>query len=103
MNINQPYWQPPAEFGKQTYQTQKSNDLGFRNDIPYPLPTTIGANYFGEGRQELALPKELAYDPRGEYFARGLANIVPSTGGKPLVNVYSEIFKHKRSDYTMRV
>jgi hypothetical protein len=101
MNINSPYWKPPAEFEKRTYQTQKSNDLGFRNDIPYPLPSTVGANYFGEGRQYLDLPKELVYDSRGEYFVPG--NIVPSTGGKPLVNIYSDIYKHKRSDYTRRV
>ena len=102
MNINSPYWQPPAEFGRMSFQKDKKNDLGFRNDLVYPLPTTIGANYFGEGRQHLDLPKELAFDPRGEYFARG-GNVVPASGGKPLVNIYSDIYKHKRSDYIMRV
>ena len=57
MNINNPYWQPPVEFGKQTFVNTKPNELGFRNDLVYPLPTTIGANYFGEGRQHLDLPK----------------------------------------------
>ena len=102
MQINNPYWQPPAEFGKQTYLNTKPNDLGFRNDLVWPMPTTIGANYYGEGRQYLDLPKELVFDTRGEYFARG-GNVIPSTGGKPLVNIYSDIYKHKRANHTMRV
>ena len=102
MNINSPYWKPPAEFERRSFQTQKSNDLGFRNDIPYPLPATIGANYFGAGREQLDLPKELVYSSQGEYFARG-GNVVPASGGKPLVNIYSSIYKHRRSDFTRRV
>jgi hypothetical protein len=102
MQINNPYWQPPVEFGKVTYAQSKTNDLGFRNDLVYPLPTTIGADYFGEGRQHLELPKELTFSTQGEYFGRG-GNVVPATGGKPLINIYSDIYKYKRSDNTIRV
>ena len=95
MSITHAYWIPPAE---QDFKVQKANfkpgDLGFRNDIPWPLPVTIGAEYFGEGREELPLPKVLNSAIQGEYHARG--NIVPSSGGIPLVNIYSKIYKFKR-------
>jgi len=102
MNILNAYWLPkPTESGTIQQTNNKPNELGFRNDIPWPLPTTVGAEYFGEGREELPLEKTLNKTIQGEYFLRG-GNIVPSTGGVPMINPYSKTFTHSRDAYETR-
>ena len=98
MSVTSAYWIPPADqkFKVQTTNT-KPNDLGFRVDIPWPLPTTYGGRYYGEGREHLDLPKELNTSTQGEYFTRG-GRVIPSTGGLPLVNVYDPVYKFSRAN-----
>ena len=95
MNILSAYWVPPVTDVR--FANHKERDLGFRNDIPWPLPATVGAEYFGEGRQELPLEKSLNATVQGEYHARG--GMIPSTGGIPLINPYSKTFNHARENY----
>jgi hypothetical protein len=97
MSITSAYWVPPPDqdFKIQTTNT-KPNDLGFRTDIPWPLPVAPhGGRYYGEGREHLDLRKELNTSVQGEYFARG-GQVIPSTGGIPLVNIYDPIYKFSR-------
>ena len=99
MNILNAYWLPkPTENGTVGYSNTKAGDLGFRNDLVWPLPATVGAEYFGEGRQELPLEKTLNRTVQGEYFLRG-GNVVPSTGGIPMINPFSKTFTHSRAAY----
>ena len=95
--ITNAYWIPEPTHVKT--QNHKVSDLGFRNDIPWPLPTTVGAEYFGEGREELPLEKVLNPTVQGEYFSRG-GDVIPSSGGVPLINPYSKRFTHERDAYT---
>jgi hypothetical protein len=96
MSVTSAYWVPPMD---QEYQVQTTNhkkgDLGFRVNIPWPLPVSYGAGYAGEGREELYLKKELNTSTQTEYFPRG-GNVIPATGGKPLVNIYKDEFKFTR-------
>ena len=99
MSITNAYWAPPAthEFEVKTLNP-KIGDLGFRTDIPWPLPVTAGAEYFGEGQQDLpTYPKMLNKSFQGEVFAVG--NTVPSTGAIPLVNIYDKEFKYSREKH----
>lgn len=97
MSIVNAYWLPrPTHV---TTANPQFADLGFRNDIPWPLPTTVGAEYFGAGREELPFEKELNPTVQGEYFPRG-GNMIPSSGGIPLVNPYSKTFNFERDAYT---
>ena len=100
MNVSNSYWAPDVTFEK-VIQTKPLLDrtLGFHFDLPWPLPATAGA-YSGEG----AIPgrRELSFaTTQSEYFATD--NIVPSSGGVPLVNIYAPHFKFKRSDRVIRV
>ena len=93
------YWLPePTDVRAVNH---KPGDLGFRNDLPWPLPATVGAEYFGEGRNELPLEKELNTTFQGEYHMRG-GNVVPSSGGVPLVNPYSKTFTHSRDAFSQK-
>ena len=97
MSIVNAYWIP--EPSNVSTLNSKVNDLGYRNDLVWPLPATVGAEYFGGGRQELPLEKILNPTVQGEYFPRG-GNVVPSSGGVPLVNPYSKAFTHERDAYS---
>jgi hypothetical protein len=98
MSIVNAYWIPEPSTLKSL--NPKFEDLGFRHDIPWPLPTTVGAEYFSEGREKLALEKELNKTVQGEYFPRG-GNVLPSSGGMPLVNPFSKVFTHERVAYSV--
>ncbi len=97
MNIINAYWIPEPVSIKQA--NHKVGDLGFRNDLVWPLPATVGAEYFGQGREELPLDKEVNPTVQGEYFPRG-GNVIPASGGVPLVNPYSKTFSFERDAYT---
>ena len=101
MSIINAYWIPPAW---QQYEVAeinpKKNDLGFRNDIPHRLPTTIGSQYYNEGRNELPLPKIIEFNPQGEYYAPD--NVIPATGGVPLINISDKIYKFERKRLRFR-
>ena len=99
MSILDAYWIPPATDDFVVSEVDpKKNDLGFRNDLVWPLPATIGAQYFGQGKERLELhPQTLNNTVQGEYFAIG--GQIPASGGVPLVNPYADIYKFKRSDY----
>jgi hypothetical protein len=90
------YWIPPQDQTfKVTSLNDKKGDLGFRSDLAWPMPVTVGSKYFNEGRNELPLPKMLDSSIQGEWHAIG--NKVPGSGGIPLVNPYLKEFKFKRS------
>jgi hypothetical protein len=97
MSIVNAYWVP--EPSRLKYSNTKPGDLGFRNDIPWPLPTTVGAEYFGGGREQLPLEKVLNTTSQGEYFPRG-GNLIPASGGMPLINPFSKTYTHERDAYT---
>ena len=97
MSITNAYWAPPAtqEYNVTQYNP-KVGDLGFRHALAWPLPVTVGAQYFGEGQQDLPIyPKRLNTSTRGETFAVG--NTVPSSGGVPLINIYDAEYKFARN------
>ena len=99
MNITNAYWVPPqTKYGTVSYSNTKAGDLGYRHDLPWPLPATVGAEYFGEGKQELPLEKSLNKTVQGEYFLRG-GDVVPASGGVPMINPYSKTFTHSRAAY----
>ena len=73
MSILNAYWVPPAVQDFVVHEDNpRAGDLGFRNDIPVELPVTVGAQYFGEGREELPIyPKTLNSSTQAEYHAVG--------------------------------
>ena len=99
MSIINTYWLAPVLDVKSA--NHKVGDLGFRNDLVYPLPATFGAEYFGQGREQLPLEKELNPTIQGEYFPRG-GNVIPASGGVPLVNPYSKTFNFERDAYSTK-
>jgi hypothetical protein len=98
MSLVNAYWIPEPTTLKSL--NTKVNDLGFRTDIPWPLPATVGAEYFGQGRDKLSLEKELNKSVQGEYFPRG-GNVIPSSGGMPLVNPFSKVFTYSRDAHSV--
>ena len=103
MNESSPYWSIP-QFYEYQIKTLKpvTNTLGFMVDLPWPLPTSVGEGYRGENQAFPGTQRELNYSTQGEYFARG-GNVIPSTGGIPLVNIYDPIYKFKRSDHSIKL
>ena len=99
-NPSNPYWQPPLHIERKiTFLKPVTQTLGFQPDLMWQLPTTVGEGYSGEG----AMPdrRELVFSRHGEYFATD--NVVPSTGGRSMVNLYDPIYQFKRSDHTVKV
>ena len=98
MNVSNPYWASDVKFKTIKTIPKLEHTLGFNFDIPWPLPSTAG-EYFGED----AIPgrREMSYGTQGEYFATD--NIVPSTGGVPMVNIYAPHYRYKRSDHVFKV
>ena len=97
MQLTHAYWNPPPlySFSKITFTNTQPNDLGFRHDIPVPMPVSIGEGYFGSNESVLNIPKQLVFSNQGEYFTRG--GYIRTVDQKPLVNVYNPIFNYKRS------
>ena len=100
MNLSNSYWAPDVTFQKIKSKPLIDKTLGFFTDIPWPLPVTAGA-YSGEGaipgRRELSF----ATEAQSEYFA--IDNVVPSTAGVAMVNIYAPYYKFKRSDHVYKV
>ena len=98
MNVSNPYWAPDLQFTAIKTKAKLANTLGFDIQIPWPLPSTAG-EYVGED----AIPgrREMSYGTQGEYFA--VDNIIPSTGGIPMVNYYAPWYSYKRSDHVFKV
>ena len=99
MSITNAYWLPPADH---LYDIKRLNpkkgDLGFRHDIPWPLPASFGSQYYGEGKADLPIqPQVLNKTFQGEYHAR--AGAIPASGGIPLVNIYNSEFKFNRRQH----
>ena len=102
MNESNPYWSIPIFYNYKVQALKPvSHTLGFQFDLPYRLPTTVGEGYRGENQPFPETRRELNYSTQGEYTA-GVDNIVPSTGGIPMVNLYDPIFQFKRSDHAVR-
>ena len=101
MNLTNPYWTPPISynFPIKTFKPI-TKTLGFQHTLVWPMPSTIGEGYAGAG-QLPGGPRELVYSTQGEYTA--IDNIVPSTGGKSMVNLYDPIYSYSRADRTVRV
>ena len=101
--MTDPYWVPGPLYsaGQITYQNHFENDLGFRNEIPVPLPITIGQSYFGSNEGALGLPKQLVFSNQGEYFTRG--GYLRTNEGKPVVNIYNPEFNFTRESVTRKV
>jgi hypothetical protein len=101
--MTDPYWVPGPLYsvGHITYQNEHFNDLGFRNEIPVPLPISVGQSYFGSNEGALGLPKQLVFSNQGEYFARG--GYLRTNNGKPMVNIYSPEFNFTRASVTKQV
>ena len=101
INTTNPYWTPPIAYNfKITSLPPVTNTLGFQNDLVWRLPTSVGEGYYGAGQLPGA-PRELVFSTQGEYYATD--NIVPSTGGKSLVNLYDPIYSFKRAEHVRRV
>ena len=98
MQITSPYWVQP-EFQSVVRGKTIAGHLGFKMNIPWPAPVTVGAIYSGEG----ALPdrRTVETSPFGEYFA--VNNTVPSTGGVSLYNTSDPIFTHSRGNFVYHI
>lgn len=98
MNPTQPYWTPPPVYSTRKTLKPVANTYGFQFTLPWPQPTSAGT-YFGEG----AVPgrRELVYRSDPEWHA--VQNILPSSGGVPLINPYTAEMKFDREHYTARV
>ena len=92
-----PYWTAPTQFRQQKMLRPISGDLGFQFNIPWPMPSSAGY-YFGEeapwGR------REHVYSSLPEWFS--VNNIVPASGGLPLVNPHSSEMTFDRERFTVR-
>ena len=97
MNITNPYWTPPTKFTTHKHLKPIARDLGFHFSLPWPLPVTAGYYY---GEQPPLGRRELVFSSQPEWFATD--NILPSSGGIPLVNPYTAEMQFKRSDYTIK-
>ena len=98
MQVTSPYWFRP-EFRPTKSLQGMTDHFGFQLSIPWPLPVTVGAIYAGEG----AAPdrREITTSAFGEYFA--VNNIIPSSGGVPLVNVKEPRFQYSRENFIHRI
>ena len=104
MQETSPYWNQQVEFQPKQELLGASGHLGFRMNIPWPMPVTVGSMYLGEGaltdRREIAnIPMGEA--PWGEYLA--VDNVIPSAGNVPLVNVQDPIYQYRRDRWVYRV
>ena len=100
MKVTDPNYTPPLLYTFKIKSTAPiARQLGFHFDLPWPLPSTVGSHYYGEG----AIPdrRELVYNTTGQYYATD--GIIPSTGGIPMVHVQDPIYKYKRSDHTVKI
>ena len=102
ISMTDPYWTPAPLFGigKITFLNSQEGDLGFRHEIPVPMPVTVG-HYYGSNEGGLNLPKQLVTSGQGEYFVRG--GYLRSNEGKPMVNIYNPEFNFERASVTKRV
>ena len=96
MNLTNPYWTPPTEYREKNSLWDFTRDLGFRWNLPWPLPVSAGY-YFGEQPEWGRRQHVFRSDP--EWFAFG--DVIPSTAGTPMVKPYSDEIKFQRSDYTI--
>ena len=98
MQATSPYWFRP-EFQPVLRDKPIVGHLGFKMNLPWPAPVTVGAIYSGEG----GLPdrRTVETSPFGEYFA--VDNIIPSSGGVPLVNTKNPIYTFSRDDFVYRI
>ena len=98
MQPTSPYWFQP-EFQPKQMLKSLTGHLGFQTQIPWPQPVTVGAIYSGDG----ALPdrREITTSPFGEWYA--IDNIIPSSGGVPLVNVNEPRFQYSRAKFVHRI
>ena len=98
MQITSPYWVQPDFQPKQMLKGMAGH-LGFINRIPWPQPVTVGAIYSGQG----SLPdrREMTTSAFGEWFA--IDNIIPSSGGVPLINVKEPRFQYSREQFVHRI
>lgn len=105
ISMTDPYWVPSPLYQNAgrilTSNTIPFGDLGFRHEIPVPMPVTIGNSYFGSNEGALNLPKQLVHSNQGEYFARG--GYIRTSAGKPMVNIYSPEFNFERSQVTQKL
>ena len=98
MQATSPYWFQP-EFQPVIRSKPIAGTLGFKTNIPWPAPVTVGAIYSGDG----ALPdrREISTAPFGEYYA--VNNIIPSSGGVPLYNIKDPVFTFSRDNFVYRI
>ena len=98
METTSPYWNQ-FEFDTRKFHKPIAGNLGFTPVIPWPLPVTVGAIYSGDG----AIPdrRQICIKPWGEYFA--VNDIIPSTGGVPLINVHEKRFQYSRDKFCYRI
>ena len=101
--MTDPYWQPEPLYSMSQvkFQPYLYQDLGFRNEIPVPMPVTVGQSYYGSNESELNLPNQLVFSNQGEYFARG--EYLRASDGKPMVNIYNPEFNFTRDSVTQKV
>ena len=99
MQITSPYWTPGPDFQKIKFAKPIKNTLGFRERIPWPLPVTVGAIYSGSG--QIPNPRSFNTSPFGEWYA--VSNIIPSTGGVPMINVNEPRFQFSRAHSSFRI
>ena len=97
MNLTHPYWNPPAEFKPHKGLLGPENHRGFFFKLPHPDIQTAGW-YFGEN--PMPDRRELSFKANPEYFA--VDGILPASGGVPKFDPRKEIYKYKRSDFTVK-
>ena len=96
MNLSNPYWTAPSDFSPKKSLWDFTRDRGFQWNLPWPMPVSAGW-YYGEQPEMGRRQHVFRADP--EWVAFG--DVIPSTGGIPMVNPYSDEMKFKRSDYTI--
>ena len=92
-----PYWTPPVDFTTRKQLPPVARTYGFQWKLPWREPTTAGY-YFGEnpvwGR------REQVFSSRPEYFA--VDNIIPASGGHPLMNPLTKDMQFSRKHFTVQ-
>ena len=90
-----PYWDPPTVFKTRKMLKPIARDLGFQFALPWPLPVSAG---FYHGENPVWGRKQQVTASQPEWFATD--NIIPSSGGIPLVNPHTAEMKFNRSQFT---
>ena len=98
MNLTNPYWRAPTEYNLQKFDKPISNSRGFLFNLPHRQPVTAGY-YYGQNQPQVNTRKpQIVTDSRPEYYS--VQNIIPTTGGRPLIDIKSKEMTFDRRKFT---